>query len=365
MKIFLKELFIKPLNTMFICIGLIISIYCLSIGTSLFNTNFNFLNDKNYIFKENFIAQFGFKEKISIKDFVSNIEEIDNDNGFLTSKFILEKGERINYLTGVYNYKNLNNIYPLLDGRYFTNKESISNEKIALVGSEILDLTYIKNGYKYIDIDGESFQVIGIIGRKTLSYWGIQIIVPVKSLPKKFYNSKNENIEIFYPNNMLKQHKYFDDLKNVLKNQNIDEIRIEKVPQESVLNKVYDNNKAMYVSLIFSILLSLISIFTFSTFWSDGLKRNIAIKKILGANNLYIFREVVCQMLILVAISSIIASGLNIITLKFLEKVFIAKVTFNLINMISITIATFFITMLNSLWIYKDIFNFDVLDYIK
>jgi len=43
MKIFLKELFIKPLNTMFICIDLVISIYCLSIGTSLFNTNFNII----------------------------------------------------------------------------------------------------------------------------------------------------------------------------------------------------------------------------------------------------------------------------------------------------------------------------------
>lgn len=43
---FLKELFIKPINTIFICLGFTIAIYCLSAGTCLFTTFYNLYNDK-------------------------------------------------------------------------------------------------------------------------------------------------------------------------------------------------------------------------------------------------------------------------------------------------------------------------------
>ncbi|NYC51451.1 hypothetical protein DE171_003958 [Clostridium beijerinckii] len=46
MKMFLKELFIKPINTIFICLGFTIAIYCLSAGTCLFTTFYNLYNDK-------------------------------------------------------------------------------------------------------------------------------------------------------------------------------------------------------------------------------------------------------------------------------------------------------------------------------
>lgn len=367
MKMLLKELFIKPINTVFMCLGLTIAIYCLSAGTCLFTTHYNLYNDKNYLLKESCSAEFIFKENISINNFMNNIDQIDPNVGFITSSFNLEiEKNRIAYLLGSYNYKDLNKILPLLEGRFFTEEESMSSKKIALVGRNLADLIYMKNDKKHIKIEGEEFEVIGTIGRKTLSHWGLRIFTPAKSLPNNIYNSNYNGIGLFYPKHILQEKKYFYDLKNNFSNKNIESIKINELSkEEGIASYVFNNNKPMYISLIFSILLSLISIFIFSTFWADGLKKNIAIKKILGADNLYIFKQLIYQMLILVIVSSIIASILNIITLNSLEKLIFAQISFDLINIINISIATFVLTILNSLWIYKDILKFNVLNCIK
>ncbi|SFB03854.1 ABC transporter permease [Clostridium frigidicarnis] len=367
MKIFFKELFIKPINTIFMCLGLTIAIYCLSAGTCLFTTFYNLYNDKNYLLKESCSAEFIFKENISINNFMNNIEQIDPNVGFITPRFDLEiEKNRTAYLIGLYNYKELNKILPLLEGRFFTEEESMSSEKLALVGGNLADLIYMKNDKKYIKIEKEEFEVIGTIGRKTLSYWGLRIFTPVKSLPNDIYNSEYNSMGLFYPKRMLQEKNYFYDLKNNFSNKNIESIKINELSKEDgIASRVFNNNKSMYISLIFSILLALISILIFSTFWADGLKKNVAIKKILGADNLYIFKQLIYQMLILVIVSSIIAGILNLITLNFLEKLMLAQISFDLTNILSISIATFVFVILNSLWIYKDVLKFNVTNYIK
>ena len=70
-------------------------------------------------------------------------------------------------------------------------------------------------------------------------------------------------------------------------------------------------------------------------------------------------------MLILITFSSIIAGILNIMTLNFLETLVAGNISFDLINIINISIATFTLTILNSLWIYKGILKFNVLKHIR
>lgn len=159
----------------------------------------------------------------------------------------------------------------------------------------------MKNDKKYIKIEGEEFEVVGLIGRKTLSYWGLRIFIPVNSLPNDIYNSDYESIGLYYPKDMLKQKNYFYDLKSNSSDKNIESIKVNELSEEEgIASRVFSNNKPIYISLLFSILLAVISILIFSTFWADSLKKNIAIKKILGADNLYIFKQLIYQMLILI-----------------------------------------------------------------
>ena len=54
--------------------------------------------------------------------------------------------------------------YPLRSGRFFTEEESAGNERKALIGTLFQKDTYQKDGKEYIDILGEPFEVIGVLG---------------------------------------------------------------------------------------------------------------------------------------------------------------------------------------------------------
>ena len=54
--------------------------------------------------------------------------------------------------------------YPLLSGRFFTEEESLGKERIALIGRNLRQDLYEKDGRKYIEILGEPFEVIGVLG---------------------------------------------------------------------------------------------------------------------------------------------------------------------------------------------------------
>ena len=81
-----------------------------------------------------------------------------------TSGILFKKDLEIDADTrGVY-YKGKISVPPLLSGRFFTPEESWGKEKKALVGTRFEKDIYKKNGKQYIEILGEQFEVIGILG---------------------------------------------------------------------------------------------------------------------------------------------------------------------------------------------------------
>ena len=367
MKVYIKEIFQRPLNTIFISIGTIIAIYCLSIGISFFNIKFEINNDPNVFWNNNFIAQFTFNSKKNFNTILNNLDNKDKNNSFLSPIYEIDTKEknRVNLLTGVYNYSNLNKIYPLYSGREFSQSEAVSKEKIAMIGYKLSDETYIKSGKKYIDVSGNSYRVIGIIGRYTSSYWNIQILVPFKALPKDLLLQGSNSIQLMFPNNMLENNNYFDKLKSNLKNQDVIFINRYQKSVESSSKKTFEDDESRYLSLLFTVLLALISLITFSTFWATDLKRNFAIKRILGASNLNIIKMLSFEILFITILSTIISFGLHIVTLNILNGMFGEKVYFNDLNVLWGMIFALIVTVLNTLWIYRNILKFNVIEDIK
>ena len=61
-------------------------------------------------------------------------------------------------------YERKNRGFPLLSGRFFTEGESLGKERIALIGRNLRQDLYGKDGRNYIEILGEPFEVIGVLG---------------------------------------------------------------------------------------------------------------------------------------------------------------------------------------------------------
>ncbi|APH19672.1 ABC transporter permease [Clostridium botulinum] len=365
LKIYLRELLINPLNNIFICLGLVISIYCLSIGTSFFYVQFNFYDDINNFWRENLSIQLEFKQDTNLEYIINKIDKLETKSGIVSPEYHIYLGERVYSLTGIYKYGNLNKVYPVIEGRYLTKEETKGNKKVALVGSNIKDLTYIKNNIRYMDIQGESFKVVGIIGRDTMSYWGTHVIVPMKSLPKETYRAKSKVIELCYYKNMLNEKGYFNDLKKQLNEKEVINVNLVNKKPSNIFTKVYDKDKPTYISLGFSIALSLVTILIFSTFWANDLKRNIVIKRILGASNFDIIKMLFFQISIVMSIAIIISVALNTLTLKLLETIFLTSVKINILNILIISIFALIIIILNLFWIYRNIFKFKISEDIK
>lgn len=53
---------------------------------------------------------------------------------------------------------------PILEGRFFTSKECLSREPMAVIGKDLLNQSFIEDGKRFIYLDGLACEVVGIAG---------------------------------------------------------------------------------------------------------------------------------------------------------------------------------------------------------
>ena len=78
---------------------------------------------------------------------------------------------------------------PIIQGRFFAKNESQGSDDKVVVGYQYEDDIYEKNNRKYYVIDGEEYEVIGIIGRQHGSRFNTMIFLPFKTATEKYQTS--------------------------------------------------------------------------------------------------------------------------------------------------------------------------------
>ena len=101
-------------------------------------------------------------------DFVLNNDIID---GGLTRMETLLSSGGDNYIAAIHQgelrgifYKGNITIPPLVRGRYFTEKECLSRDNLAVIGSDFLESSFSKNGKEYVVYNEKEYEVIGVTG---------------------------------------------------------------------------------------------------------------------------------------------------------------------------------------------------------
>lgn len=102
-----------------------------------------------------------------------------------------------------------------IKGRFISYTESISNEKVAVIGN-ILAMQYFPKGISndsYIRLGDDNFKVIGTVGKDdaNITDYERNIYIPLQTLPQK-YNKKLENISI----NILSNKQSSNSTKNIV-----------------------------------------------------------------------------------------------------------------------------------------------------
>lgn len=248
---------------------------------------------------------------------------------------------------------NLNNTYPTqvfiipfaynkkpewmpnqLKGRFFSARESVSNDKIAVIGNRLAE-QYFPEGVtenSYIKLDGEDYKVIGIIGREELGVvdYGRNIYIPLETLPEKYKKDlKTVSINLLANGKSPSRLKinFTKQLKELDKDINISELKI-----EPDLSKIYLSVGTTLAVSFIVLFTAITNMANFSTWQVLKRKREISISKVLGASNKVLGKEIFIEAIVLSFVSSIIALVLQINLTPLIIKLLSAKFMINNIN---------------------------------
>jgi len=256
---------------------------------------------------------------------------------------------------------------PKIDqGRYLKPDESCSKAKIAVIGAGVVKV----NPNKDIEIGGEKFSIIGVVGKLSTgsdsTYLG-SIFIPLESLPLK---NKNEikTIGIYLlknnknPKNEMKA--LLDDLSK------LPNIQVSEADMSGQLSGFYNK---LSITIFVGCLIILISIGNISIliyYLMLKTKKSILISIALGATKKIIWQQVFIE-LILISLCSIISASIlaNLLT-PFVKQNFtiisnIKELQFSNFNIIVTSLATVVMSFFISIISVEKFFHLNLITELK
>lgn len=203
---------------------------------------------------------------------------------------------------------------PLYRGSYIIPEQCRSGAKQVLIGINIAQTLGVKVGDK-ISIMGEKYEVEGIIGQAyDWNTYNYIMYISMEALPKEFVNVINKKL-INNENHRLEANLLFrikdekvSEINNKVNekfNNNKFTMELGKIPDYQVkYEKILKHRLESKIPLI---VVAIINISTMSVFWVMSRRKELTVKKVLGAKDQYIKKSIKVDMLILSLVSAVIA----------------------------------------------------------
>jgi len=108
----------------------------------------------------------------------------------------------------------------ILHGRFFTDMESRHRRSVAVIGEDVFEalLSNVDPIGKWIDVDGQMFEVVGVLGRPATSMPGqqdLRVMLPYFTMKKMFPNTKENMLLVFAKDGLLARAR--DEVTTVLR----------------------------------------------------------------------------------------------------------------------------------------------------
>lgn len=185
-------------------------------------------------------------------------------------------GEIDGYCRGVY-VKDNTNTFPLTDGRSFQYTDYFTNKKLALVGRNLRNECKIINGKCYYIIQNEPYEVIGTLGIESSSLLDNYLWINLDAMLDKFSSDG------FY---VLGGSKKCGDILNDASLKNI----VSEVEAEEVgIKAMYRERNSGLIIFVLLLVCFLICVSICISYWLEGQKYVMSVKKLCGISNLNIF----------------------------------------------------------------------------
>ncbi len=297
---------------------------------SIANVNTNHIEDFTYNNISNILNKLSAKIEIQLLNFG-------------TAELISEKSKSSVTIVPVINSHKMDWHIPIVQGRYFSPKESSENGKVVIIGKNIRQ-KFLSDFNKNTEllIEGEKYNVIGLAGRKNrTTQWDDVVYIPFGALPSSIKDNFDKRLN---SGTNTSTHIQSRNLTLLLRKNTNDNLPLKKILNDSFM-EISKGNKSISINysstpekdnsmllnsiiltLLFSgiiLLVSTINVVNLSLFWVLDRRKEITIKKVVGATDSVIIKSVVLQMVFIALVSSIAAIFiqyiLSIVVYKFIR----------------------------------------------
>lgn len=219
---------------------------------------------------------------------------------------------------------------PVLQGRYFSEDESAGVSKVVIIGRNLAASLFPQGIDKSstIEILNETYRVIGVCGRKYRdTQWDDVIYIPFNAMSESVFNNFNRR---FIENEVENKLCISLFLRKSDEKVNLNEF-VDAIVSEELNNSgyVYDvnfetiesrDNSSLFNSIIATsiiagmiLIIVVINVMNLSLFWIFNRKREICIKKMLGATDTSILVSLILETTLIAVFSALCALGLQLI----------------------------------------------------
>lgn len=320
-----KRIFINPLTSLFLICGFTISILIISISISFVSELYAAQDKKNEHTPPNGRQYEIFSgESVDISDIFNGICD---GSGIIVNGIIVNPDmKEVNTIVSVSaEWFASDDVwhYPVSEGRYYTAEEIKNGEKLVLIGCNLKDCVYKENGSEYIDIEGEKYQVIGVVGfLNQRSLWDNRLFMPATALPQNIKDriSCHINYILYSQNNdySLCEEVILSSLHK--RDETATMQYIGEINTENVISDFLEFLDEIVIIAAIGYIIAIIFAINITIFWMQSRNREMAIRKALGYKNKDIIKMLIQEMTGLILLSLIFAVILQAVLYVLLES---------------------------------------------
>lgn len=301
----------NPSTFIFFLIGNFIAIFTISIGISSIEQMKILASEKNDGIPTNTRQiSVNLNKKIKKEDIVKVIDKIPN---YCSAKII----NNYTYIDGadkrighpmiiLANDKNIEEEIPVYKGNFIS-----KDNKEVLIGLDLEKFCYESDGKKKIDIYGENYDVVGIMGYKNKdSKWSNRIVLNFKYTPNKNMSQIESGsfiVQIESDRNDIDiiSEKFQKEISEYGVNPTIN---IEQISyKDETYSNILGSNSFLFKMILMVYVFSIINLIFISVKWIETIYNEVGIMKACGMSNFFIIRRIFIEMFIISLISTILA----------------------------------------------------------
>lgn len=230
-----------------------------------------------------------------------------------------------------YYFEKQSNWEPMIyKGRHLTAQECMDNSKSVVIGYKIAQDLGVNVNDK-INFYGSNYTVVGIMGKKNLSTnFDKAVYIPIGALPKEYLSNFEQKVTSSNGENCsLKIYLLFrvndsalkGDLSNLTKKFGKNTFHYE-ISQDVNLHEDFSDIMINIVLICLPLLIvALVNVINISIYWVSSRKKEISIKKVIGANDKFIRKSIEKDMIFVAIVSAIVSMLVQFILYLKLEPI--------------------------------------------